>query len=92
MGQVCDLIRGANPAPGAWTTLNGETVSIYDSARLPGDGVSARVIDVSGDGVTVQCIGGRILVKRVKPSGGEKQSAADWAASVGLKAGDSLGN
>ncbi len=50
VGQVYDLIRGANPAPGAWTTLNGEKVSIYDSARAAGDGISRRVMDVSDDG------------------------------------------
>ncbi|MGI9437120.1 MAG: methionyl-tRNA formyltransferase, partial [Geminicoccaceae bacterium] len=66
-------------------------VSIYDSARVDGDGVSGRIIEVSEDGVAVQCIGGRILVKRVRPHGGDKQPAADWAAASGIKAGDTLG-
>lgn len=91
VAQVYNLIRGTNPAPGAWTTVNGTEVSVYDSARVDGDGISSRVMDVSENGVTVQCIGGRILVKRVRPAGGGKQSAAEWAASIGLKAGDSLG-
>ncbi len=91
VAQVYNLIRGTNPAPGAWTTINGTEVSVYDSVRVSGDGISSRVMDVSDDGVTVQCIGGRILVKRVRPAGGDKQSAAEWAASINLKAGDSLG-
>jgi methionyl-tRNA formyltransferase len=91
VGQVYDLIRGTNPAPGAWTTHEGAELSIFDSARVAGDGVSGRVIEVSDDGVTVQCIGGRILVKRVRPAGGDKQAAAAWAAKIGLKAGDVLG-
>jgi methionyl-tRNA formyltransferase len=91
VGQVYDLIRGANPAPGAWTKLGDTEVSIYDSSRQSGDGISGRVIAVADEGVTVQCIGGRILVKRVKPAGGEKQAASVWAASVGLSAGDVLG-
>ena len=90
--QVYDLIRGTNPAPGAWTTLNGAKVSIYDSERVAGDGISSRIMDVSDKGITVQTIGGRILVKRVKPEGGEKQAASAWAASAGLKTGDSLGS
>ena len=89
--QVYDLIRGTNPSPGAWTMLNGAEVQIYDCARVPGDGVSSRVVDVSDDGVTVQLIGGRIAIKRVRPSGGTKIPAAEWAVSVGLRAGDSLG-
>ncbi len=91
VGQVYNLIRGTNPAPGAWTICNGNEVSIFDSARVDGDGVSGRVVEVSDNGVTVQCIGGRILVKRVRPSGGDKQPAADWAAANKLAAGDILG-
>ena len=92
VGQVYNLIRGTNPAPGAWTTVAGAVVGVFDSERVPGDGVSGRVIEVSEAGVTVQCVGGRIRIKRVKPAGGDKQSAAEWAAKTGLKAGDSLGN
>lgn len=92
VAQVYDLIRGTNPAPGAWTTLNGEAVDIFDSARVPGDGLSSKIIEISDDGVTVQCIGGRVLIKRVKPAGGAKQPASEWAATVGLNAGDILGS
>ncbi len=90
--QVYNLIRGTNPAPGAWTTINGTEVSIYDSVRVPGDGVSGRVMAISEEGVTIQCIGGRILVKRVKPENESKQPAAEWAAAIGLNIKDSLGN
>ncbi|WP_206456430.1 methionyl-tRNA formyltransferase [Aurantimonas marina] len=87
-----NIIRAANPAPGAWTTHKGETVQIYDSARADGDGTAGQVIAVSSEGVTVQGNGGRIIVKRVRPAGGDKQPAADWAASAGLSAGDILGS
>ncbi len=92
VGQIYNLIRGTNPAPGAWTTHNGAELSIYDSARVAGDGVAGRVVEISNDGVTVQSVGGRILVKRVKPAGGDKQSASDWAASAGITVGDTLGS
>ncbi|MBK0326576.1 methionyl-tRNA formyltransferase [Rhodobacteraceae bacterium F11138] len=90
--QVYDLIRGTNPAPGAWTTNRGAELGVYDSERAPGDGVSGRVMEISDAGVTVQCIGGRIRIKRVKPAGGGKVSAAEWAAQAGLNVGDSLGD
>lgn len=92
VGQVYDLIRGTNPAPGAWTTFKGAKVDIFDSARAPGDGISARVRVISEAGIEVQCVGGRVLVKRVRPDGGAKMPAAEWAASVGLKPGDELGD
>jgi methionyl-tRNA formyltransferase len=90
--QVYDLIRGTNPAPGAWTTLNGAEVDVYDCALVPGDGISGRVREVSDAGVAVQCVGGRILIKRVRPAGGAKIPAAEWAASVGLAPGATLGS
>lgn len=90
--QVYDLIRGTNPAPGAWTVFSGETISVFDCMRVDGDGPSGRVAELSDDGVTIQCIGGRILIKRVKPDGGDKQPAADWAAASGIAIGDALGS
>lgn len=91
VGQVYDLIRGTNPAPGAWTTHNGAKLGIFDSARVPGDGISGRVRAIGEDGIEVQAVGGRILVKRVRPDGGGKLPAAEWAAEVGLSVGDELG-
>ncbi len=91
VAQVYDLIRGTNPSPGAWTTFDGATLDIFDSARAPGDGISSRVRAISDEGIEVQCVGGRVLVQRVRPEGGKKIAASEWAKSVGLKAGDELG-
>lgn len=88
--QVYNLIRGCNPAPGAWTTVNGQEVSVYDSSPIAGDGVAGRVMDISDEGVSVQSVGGRLLIKRVKPGGGAKISAGEWANGAGIKVGDSL--
>ena len=40
----------------------------------------------------IQCVGGRILVKRVRPEGEAKSSAADWAAASGIAVGDDIGS
>jgi len=91
VGQVYNLIRGSNPAPGAWTQHGEHEVNVYDSAMISGDGVAGRIMNISEEGVVVQSVGGRILIKRVKPQGEEKQAATDWAKSAGLSEGDSLG-
>lgn len=88
VAQAYNLIRGTNPAPGAWTTYKGAKLGIFDSARVPGDGISGRVRAISEAGIEVQSVGGRILVKRVRPEGGGKMPAAEWAAEVGLAVGD----
>lgn len=90
VGQVYDLIRGTNPSPGAWTVLKGAEVQVFDSARVPGDGLSSKIMEVSEAGVAVQCVGGRILVKRVRPAGGAKMPAGEWAADAGLAPGDTF--
>ena len=92
VAEVYNLIRAANPAPGAWTTNEGASLQMYDSEKRDGDGDPGTVMEVSGDGVTVQAAGGRILVKRVRPDGGGKQPAAEWAAAVGLTAGVKFGD
>lgn len=86
--QVYNLIRGTNPAPGAFTTWKGQKLGIFDSAKVPGDGISGRVRAVTEAGIEVQCVGGRVLVKRVRPEGEGKISASEWATEVGLKPND----
>ena len=91
VADVYNLIRGTNPQPGAWTTLNGGEVQIYDSRRQDGYGTPGEVISVSDDGVVIQAEGGRVVVQRVRPKGGDKMPAADWAKTAGVEAGMRVG-
>ena len=90
--NVYNMIRAANPAPGAWTTIAGNELKVYDSARVDGTGITGDVVSVGGVGVTVQAKGGRILIKRVRPTGGGKMAASEWAAAVGINSGTKLGS
>ena len=96
VADVYNLIRGANPQPGAWSTLAGSELQVFDSRRAESGGSPetepGEVVSVSEDGVTVQCGGGRILVKRVRPAGGGKIAAAEWASVAGILAGTRLGS
>jgi methionyl-tRNA formyltransferase len=91
--EVYNLIRGTNPQPGAWTTCDGKTLQIFDSAKLAdGDGAPGEVTAVGDDGITVAAPGGAILVKRVRPEGEAKKiPAAEFAARAGLAKGARLG-
>ena len=92
VADVYNMIRAGNPQPGAWTTLNGNEVQIYDSVKIAGEeGTAGEVVSVGDDGVTVQAAGGRILIKRVRPKGGDKVAASEWAASASVAAGTKLG-
>ncbi len=87
--EVYALIRAANPAPGATAELAGTEVQVFDAARAEGEGTPGEISAVSAEGITVQATGGRILIKRLRPAGGDKQAAAAWAEAEGLTAGAS---
>ena len=91
-GEVYNQVRAANPAPGAWTTVRGDTLQVYDSSRVQGSGEPGKVVSVSEQGVLVQANGGRVLIRRVRPRGGAKQPAAEWAAAAGIESGMRFGN
>jgi len=86
--EVYNLIRAGNPAPGAWASFKGTKVDIYDSARVPVVGAPGEVVAITPDGITVAAAGGAILIKRVRPAGGQKMAAAEFASSACLKPGD----
>ena len=94
--QIDRLIRGCNPAPGAWTTLNGKTLKVFEGKPLPAKdpkgigGKMGEVVEVAPDGFTVVCADGRIKVLRVQPSDGPKTAAGEFAGSVKLNPGTRL--
>ena len=89
--QIDRLIRGCNPAPGAWTTLNGATIKIFDARPIPArdpKGIAGKLGEIAvieSDGITVVCADGRFKVTRVQPADGKKMDAGEWAASINLQ-------
>lgn len=77
VAEVYNLIRGCNPAPGAWIEMDGQEITIFDAARLDGEGAPGEIVGKTDEGVIFQASGGRILVKRVRPKGGAKQPATE---------------
>ena len=92
--ELHNLIRGCDPQPGAWTTWQGERLSLYGStvheaaagvrenAAVPG-----TVLSVDGEGMAVQTGDGAIMAKRVRAGRGAKVAAAESE----VRAGDVLG-
>jgi methionyl-tRNA formyltransferase len=90
---IHDLIRGADPAPGAWTTLGGQKLQLYDSrkerARTFGAvrGKIGEILGVEHGRLVVAAQGGRIHAGKVKLGDGRKVAAAE----AGIQAGQILG-
>jgi methionyl-tRNA formyltransferase len=88
--QVYNLIRACNPAPGAWTTLGGVRTWLYDCRKHPVRtfaavaGKPGEIASVSDKAVVINAQGGQIEVLKLRPEGGKKMSAGDFARERGL--------
>src|SRR5438132_2772195 len=88
--QIDRLIRGCNPAQGAWSPLGGKQLRILAAKPLPAKdpkgiaGKLGEIVAVEPDGFTVVCADGRFKVSRVQPADGKKLEAGEWAKSVDL--------
>jgi len=84
-----NLIRGCDPAPGAWTTHNGEKLQLFGSkkhlARTFGAvrGKVGEVIAVSASSMIITAQGGQIEVAKGKLGSGKKVSPSDLGIAVG---------
>jgi methionyl-tRNA formyltransferase len=90
LDHVYDLIRACNPAPGAWCVLQGQKVRVYDARKhtigrfvrgghRPGD-----VAAVGEQSLLVWSQGGLIEILKLRPQGGAKMNAGEWARERGL--------
>lgn len=88
-GRVHDLVRGANPRPGAWTTLGDRRIELLD-CRLRTGGTGAppgEVVALGDDGAAVIAAGdGALEVSLLRSDSGEKARPGDC-----LRAGVRLG-
>jgi methionyl-tRNA formyltransferase len=89
--EVYNLIRGANPQPGAWTTFNGNEVKIFDSRKADSSGEPGSVLAIDDSGAVIATGDGSIRVMKVRADAG-KLAAADYAAESGLEVGSKLGS
>jgi methionyl-tRNA formyltransferase len=95
--QVYNLIRGCNPAPGAWTTHNGKKLQIFDARKIvfrrfaDVPGKIGEVSDISDQSFKVTAQGGGIEVLKARFEDGKKLAGGEIAQAGGLKTGSVLG-
>jgi methionyl-tRNA formyltransferase len=95
---VYNLVRACNPAPGAWTTLGGVKLQIFDCRKHPVrtfgavKGKIGEVVEVTDKSFQVTAQGGRIEVLRAKLGDGKKVAAADLLAAGSVQPGQLLGS
>ncbi|MDH5211119.1 MAG: methionyl-tRNA formyltransferase, partial [Betaproteobacteria bacterium] len=95
---IHNLIRASDPAPGAWTTLAGAKLQLFDSrkevVRTFGavKGKIGEVLGVEDGRLVVAAQGGRIRAGKAKLGDGKKMAAAELVAGGAIQAGQILGS
>jgi methionyl-tRNA formyltransferase len=95
--QVYNLIRGCNPAPGAWTLFKGRKLQLFEARKYPTRrfaqvrGTVGSVTAVDGQCMFVTAQGGHIGVLKVRYDNGKKISASQFCADSGITIDTLLG-
>ncbi|HEY5763836.1 MAG TPA: methionyl-tRNA formyltransferase [Rhodocyclaceae bacterium] len=92
--EIGRSIRAFDPFPGALTRLDGAPCKIW--AARPIDLVDARaapgeVLAVDGEGITVACGSGRLLLTSLQRAGGRRLATKDFIAGYPLPVGARFG-
>ena len=90
--ELYNLVRGCDPQPGAFALLKGDKVRFYGAKRIEETVADApgTILNVDDNGIHIALSGGKLIVKKVRPVKGGKMGAAEFAAEMGLKPGDTF--
>jgi len=85
-------VRAYNPAPGAWTVLEGAVLKIWAAQAVPGSGQAGEVLRADADQLVVACGNGALAVQEVQPAGSKRMSAAAFLAGRDCAPGTRFGH
>jgi methionyl-tRNA formyltransferase len=94
---IYNLVRGCNPAPGAWTTLNGKKLQLFDARKhsvrafAQVKGSIGAVVDIGDKSMLVAAQGGLVEVLMLRYDDGKKMPAPQFCAEAGVSVGTVLG-
>ena len=91
--EVHDMVRGFDPAPGAFTYLSdGKLLKIWETrvTGKPAEAVPGTVVAVSKKDFTVACGDGELRILTVQPESKKRMPAAVFLNGRGVKTGDSF--
>jgi len=86
--EVHNQVRGLDPWPGAYTSLNGELLKLArTSPDASGEAPPGTVIAADRDGVRIACGSGSLLVRELQLAGRKRLGAADFLRGCTLEPG-----
>jgi len=87
--EIYNIIRAANPQPGAWFLFKEQPVKIYGAEKLDQSGKPGEVLASDSDTFTVACGKGAIKISKVRADAG-KIGAGEYASAAGLEPGQTV--
>jgi methionyl-tRNA formyltransferase len=82
-------VRAFDPAPGAWTSLNGCLLKLFGAREVPGTGEPGTVLS-AGDRLVVAAGRGAVALQEVQPAGKSRLSVDAWVRGRGVSPGQRL--
>ncbi|MBV8063559.1 MAG: methionyl-tRNA formyltransferase, partial [Nevskia sp.] len=77
--ELARRVRAFNPAPVAWSELNGERIRFWNAVAEPGGGEPGTVLELGRDGLRIACGEGVLRVSELQRPGGRVLAAAEAA-------------
>jgi methionyl-tRNA formyltransferase len=90
--ELHNQVRGLDPWPGAYTTLNGELLKVAATHIASGSGEPGTVISADAAGVSVACGEGLLVIGELQLAGRKRLSAADFLRGHSLPADTRFGS
>jgi methionyl-tRNA formyltransferase len=84
-------VRAYNPAPGAWTLLDGAPLKIWSVEAVAGAGDPGELLRADAEHLVVACGEGALALHEIQPAGSKRMSAAAFLAGRPLSPGTRLG-
>jgi methionyl-tRNA formyltransferase len=82
-------VRAFDPAPGAWTMLNGSVLKLFGGEPVVGRGAPGAVLE-AGDRLVVAAGSGAVAVTEVQPAGKSRLPVDAWVRGRGISVGQQL--
>ena len=87
---VVNRVRGCTPRPGAFASINGVAVKIWECSAVAAEGrgsAPGRVTCVDGAGITVAAGEGSVCLTEVQPECKRRMTGADFARGARMESG-----
>ena len=84
--EIHNHVRGLDPWPGAYTTINGELLKLAETSPEAEEGLPGSVIAADKNGVCVACGSGSLRIQQLQLAGRKRLAAADFLRGCPLEA------